>query len=77
MRETTGFIDGWWVAVVIYAALLLGQRLYRARRWVPPEWPDADYGWKVTHLFWVPFHVLDVVFGVPLLFAVFIAFFAI
>ena len=44
---------------------------------VEPEWPEADYGWKVTHLLWVPFHVLDVVFGVPLVFAIFIAFFAI
>jgi hypothetical protein len=44
---------------------------------VPPEWPEADYGWKVTHLFWVPFHVLDVVFGVPLIFAIVIAYFAI
>jgi hypothetical protein len=42
---------------------------------VPPEWPEADYGWKVTHLFWVPFHTLDVVFGVPLVFAVVIAWF--
>ena len=49
----------------------------RARSWVPPEWPEADYGWKVTHLFWVPFHVLDVVFGVPLIFAIVIAYFAI
>ena len=37
---------------------------------MPPEWPEADYGWKVTHLVWVPFHVLDVVFGVPLVFAI-------
>ena len=69
--------DGWWVAVVIYVLLLVGQRLWRARRWVPPEWPEADYGWKVTHLHWVPFHVLDVVFGVPLVFAVVIALLAI
>ncbi len=77
MRETTGLVDGWWVVVVIYAVLLLGQRLWRARRWVPPEWPAADYGWKVTHLHWVPFHVLDAVFGVGLAFALVIAFFAI
>ena len=70
-------VDAWWVAVVVYAVLLVGQRLWRARTWEPPEWPDADYGWNVTHLLWVPFHVLDVVFGVPLLFAIFIAFFAI
>ena len=63
-------VDAWWVAVWVYAILLVGQRLWRARRWVPPEWPEADYGWKVTHLFWVPFNVLDVVFGVPLVFAV-------
>ena len=25
VRETTGTIDGWWVAVVVYALLLLGQ----------------------------------------------------
>ncbi|GAA4389706.1 hypothetical protein GCM10023153_06210 [Ornithinibacter aureus] len=70
-------VDAWWVAVAIYAVLLVGQRLWRARTWVPPEWPEADYGWKVTHLFWVPFHVLDVVFGVPLIFAIVIAYFAI
>ena len=57
-------VDAWWVAVWVYATLLVGQRLWRARRWVPPEWPEADYGWKVTHLLWVPFNVLDVVFGV-------------
>ena len=62
-------VDAWWVAVGVYAALFVGQRLWRARSWVPPEWPEADYGWKVTHLFWVPFNVLDVVFGVPLVFA--------
>lgn len=72
-----GSVDAWWVAVWVYAALLLGQRLWRARRWVPPEWPEADYGWKVTHLLWMPFHVLDAVFGVPLVFAVVIAWFAI
>ena len=49
-------VDAWWVAVWVYAALFVGQRLWRARSWVPPEWPEADYGWKVTHLFWVPFH---------------------
>ena len=32
---------------------------------------------KATHLFWVPFNVLDVVFGVPLVFAVIIALLAI
>lgn len=73
----SGTIDAWWFAVVVYALLFLGQRLYRARRWRPPEWPDADYGWKVTHLHWVPFHVLDAVFGVPLVFAVVIALLAI
>ena len=62
-------VDAWWVAVGVYTTLLVGQRLWRARRWVPPEWPEADYGWKVTHLLWVPFNVLDVVFGVALLFA--------
>ena len=75
--EPTFVVDAWWMAVGVYAVLLVGQRLWRARTWVPPEWPEADYGWKVTHLFWVPFHVLDVVFGVPLLFAVVIAYFAI
>lgn len=73
----SGTIDAWWFAVVVYALLFLGQRLYRARRWLPPEWPEADYGWKVTHLHWVPFHVLDVVFGVPLVLAVVIALLAI
>ena len=62
-------VDAWWVVVGVYAVLLVGQRLWRARRWVPPEWPDADYGWKVTHLWWVPFNVLDAVFGVALVFA--------
>ena len=73
----SGTIDAWWFAVVVYALLFLGQRLYRARRWRPPEWPEADYGWKVTHLHWVPFHVLDAVFGVPLVFAVVFALLAI
>ena len=77
MRENTGLVDPWWVAAVVYLVLFLGQRLYRARSWIPPEWPDADYGWKVTHLHWVPFHVLDVVFGVPFVFAVGIALLAI
>ena len=66
-------VDAWWLAVGVYAGLFVGQRLWRARRWVPPEWPEADYGWKVTHLFWVPFSGLDVVFGVPLVFAVLFA----
>ena len=70
-------VDAWWVAVGVYATLLVGQRLWRARRWVPPEWPEADYGWKVTHLLWVPFSVLDAVFGVALLFALVAALLAI
>lgn len=77
MRENTGLLDPWWVAFVVYLVLFLGQRLYRARSWVPPEWPEADYGWKVTHLHWVPFHVLDVVFGVPMVLAFGIALLAI
>ena len=70
-------VDAWWVVVGVYAVLFVGQRLWRARRWVPPEWPDADYGWKVTHLLWVPFNVLDAVFGVALLFALLFALLAI
>jgi len=70
-------VDAWWVVVGVYVVLLVGQRLWRARRWVPPEWPEADYGWKVTHLFWVPFHVLDVVFGAALVLAVLFALLAI
>ena len=77
LRETTGEIDAWWVFVVVYALLLLGQRLWRARSWVPPEWPEADYGWKVTHLHWVPFHALDAIFGVPLVIGFVIALLAI
>ncbi len=73
----SGTLDAWWVAVVVYAVLFVGQRLHRARAWRPPEWPDADYGWKVTHLHWVPFHVLDVVFGVPLVLALVVALLAI
>ncbi len=72
-----GTIDAWWVFVVVYALLFLGQRIHRARRWQPPEWPDADMGWKITHLHWVPFHVLDVVFGVPLVVGFVIALLAI
>ena len=72
-----GTVDAWWVFVVVYALLFVGQRLQRARSWRPTEWPDADYGWKVTHLHWVPFHVLDVVFGVPLVVGVVIALLAI
>ncbi|MGL5929756.1 MAG: hypothetical protein ACRCY8_12540 [Dermatophilaceae bacterium] len=73
----SGVVDAWWVFLGIYTALFVGQRLVRARRWRPPEWPDADYGWKVTHLHWVPFHVLDVVFGVPVVIGLAIALLAI
>ncbi len=41
-----GTVDAWWVFVVVYALLFVGQRLYRARSWRPPEWPDG----KVTGL---------------------------
>ena len=69
-------VDAWWVAVGVYAALLVGQRLWRARSWVPPEWPEADYGWRLPTCSGFPSRA-DVVFGVPLLFAIFIAYFAI
>jgi len=70
-------VDAWWLAVGVYATLLVGQRLWRARRWIPPEWPEADYGWKVTHLFWVPFNVLDVLFGAAFVLALLFALLAV
>ncbi|HYN30112.1 MAG TPA: hypothetical protein VES95_09620 [Dermatophilaceae bacterium] len=59
-------IDGWWVSAVVYGVALVVERLWRLRTWRPREWPDADYGWKLFHVHWMPVSVLDVVLAVPL-----------
>jgi hypothetical protein len=59
-------IDGWWVSSALYALAFVVWRLWRLRRWRPREWPDADYGWKLFHVHWMPVSVVDIVLLVPL-----------
>ena len=72
-----GSVDAWWVAVWVYAALLLGQRLWRAGPGCRRRTPRPTTAGRSPTCSGCRSSVLDVVFGVPLVFAVVIAWFAI
>ena len=59
-------LDGWWFAVGVFAGLFVLARLVRLRRWRPPENPDADYGWKLFHVHWMPWSPADTALLLPM-----------